>query len=363
MCRRLPNGTYKYCPSRQPTGARVPTAVVDAIIDAAHTGTPPTPKQAKALAVRAAAPMSAEQKWAVWTGITSGSSVSAALSTMRQTGWLQQFPELAALDGVEQDPRWHPEGDVLVHAGLTGDHMARQCDADNITGDERMLLVLAATFHDLGKATHTHHEDDGRITSHGHDTAGVAPAHRLLAAMDAPQEFHDKIEPLIKEHMCVASAHGRPPRRTQVIRLQRRLVPATLSQWVRVVNADHGGRGTGSEDGYADAWLAKVENPERVPEPSPPPLVTGRHLLDAGLAPGDGFRSVLEAARQAQDNLEILDEEMADRWLRKHLAEHPVVHTPPEEMARRKQERIAARKQARQQARQEARERQTDDQV
>jgi tRNA nucleotidyltransferase (CCA-adding enzyme) len=351
MCRRLPNGTYKYCPSRQPSGARVPSTVVDAIVTSAHTGTPPSPAAMKTLTARAAAPMSAQQKWQVWTGITAGSSVSAALATMRETGWLQQFPELAALDGVAQDPYWHPEGDVLVHAGLTGDHMARQCDADNITGDERTLLVMAATFHDLGKATHTHVEDDGRITSHGHDTAGVAPAHRLLAAMDAPKEFHDQIEPLIKEHMCAVQVHGKP-RRTLAVRLQRRLAPATLSQWVRVVNADHGGRGAASEDGYADAWLAVVKNPEQVPEPAPPALITGRDLIAAGVTPGDGFRAVLEAARRAQDNLEILDEEMARRWLRKYLAEHPVAHTPPEEMARRKQERIAARRQARQQARQ-----------
>lgn len=328
MCRRLPNGTYKYCPSRQPTGARVPNTVVDAIVAAAHTGTPPTAKQMKSLSARAAAPMSAAQKWAVWSGITAGTSVSAALNTMLETGWLNQFPELAALHQVPQDPRWHPEGDVLVHAGLTGDHMARQCDADGITGDERTILVLAATFHDLGKATHTHHEDDGRITSHGHDDAGVAPAHRLLAAMDAPKEFHDKIEPLIKEHMCAVQAHGRP-RRTMVIRLQRRLAPATLAQWVRVVNADHGGRGTASQDGYADAWLAAVKNPEQVPQPRPSAFITGRTLMDAGLSPGDGFRPILDAARAAQEEGVIHDTETAVAWLDDYLAQHEVVHTLP----------------------------------
>ena len=328
MCRRLPNGTYKYCPSRQPTGGRVSAAVFDTIISSARTGTAPNPSTMNTIKARAASPMSAAQKWDLWSGITEGTSISAALDTMRQSGWLEQFPELAALHGVEQGHHWHPEGDVLVHAGQSGDHMARQCDIDAITGEERMVLVLAATFHDLGKATHTHYEDDGRITSHGHDTAGVAPAHRLLAAMDAPQYFHDTIEPLIKEHMCAVQVHGRP-NRAVVTRLQRRLAPATLSQWVRVVNADHGGRGVASEDGYANAWLAGVKDPDKVPEPRPAALITGRDLVEAGISPGDGFRPVLDAARQAQEEGLIDDKDAAAAWLGDYLSKNPVVHTLP----------------------------------
>lgn len=51
---------------------------------------------------------------------------------------------LEALDGVPQDPRYHPEGDALFHSLQVYQHAARD-DAD---GD----LLAAALLHDVGKA-------------------------------------------------------------------------------------------------------------------------------------------------------------------------------------------------------------------
>ncbi|MEZ4316230.1 MAG: HD domain-containing protein [Myxococcota bacterium] len=51
---------------------------------------------------------------------------------------------LEALDGVEQDPRHHPEGDALYHSLQVYQHALRD-------GAEPALLA-AALFHDVGKA-------------------------------------------------------------------------------------------------------------------------------------------------------------------------------------------------------------------
>lgn len=51
---------------------------------------------------------------------------------------------LLALDGIYQDPRWHPEGDALFHS-LQVFELARRD-----TGDR--ALWAAALFHDVGKA-------------------------------------------------------------------------------------------------------------------------------------------------------------------------------------------------------------------
>ena len=40
---------------------------------------------------------------------------SIGLRVLEDTGQLRFFPELDALRGVPQDPKWHPEGDVWVH--------------------------------------------------------------------------------------------------------------------------------------------------------------------------------------------------------------------------------------------------------
>lgn len=51
---------------------------------------------------------------------------------------------LLALDGVQQDPRWHPERDALYHS-LQAFDLARQATPDRV-------LQAAALFHDVGKA-------------------------------------------------------------------------------------------------------------------------------------------------------------------------------------------------------------------
>jgi hypothetical protein len=51
---------------------------------------------------------------------------------------------LLALDGVRQDPRWHPEGDALFHS-LQAFELARRESPDP-------QLQAAALLHDVGKA-------------------------------------------------------------------------------------------------------------------------------------------------------------------------------------------------------------------
>ncbi|MEO7327380.1 MAG: HD domain-containing protein [Minicystis sp.] len=61
---------------------------------------------------------------------------------------------LLALDGVRQDPRYHPEGDALYHS-LQAFEIARR------DSDDRALWA-AALFHDVGKALRSpRHDEDG----------------------------------------------------------------------------------------------------------------------------------------------------------------------------------------------------------
>ena len=46
------------------------------------------------------------------------------LEYLKKTGWAVHFWEIAALDGVPQDPEWHPEGDVGRHTMLVADAAA-----------------------------------------------------------------------------------------------------------------------------------------------------------------------------------------------------------------------------------------------
>ncbi|MBR5265696.1 MAG: tRNA nucleotidyltransferase, partial [Clostridia bacterium] len=75
-----------------------------------------------------------------------------------------RFPQLDALVGIEQEPRFHPEGDVWNHTMLVLDRAAQlRCKAENPLG-----FMLSALCHDLGKVTATA-VVDGRIRALGHE--------------------------------------------------------------------------------------------------------------------------------------------------------------------------------------------------
>lgn len=238
-----------------------------------------------------------------------GSHISAALGTLAATGWERHFPQLAALHGVPQDPRWHPEGDVHVHSGLAADQAARLADDAGLTGTDRFVVVMAALAHDFGKVTHTQ-RNGGRITSHGHAAAGVEPAREYLAGIGCPESVIGRILPLIREHMCCT---GRPSN-AAVRRLARRLVPSSLAELALVVGADRRGRGDPESANPAAAWLEKAKD-LKVTERPARGLLTGDHLIAAGMTPGPAFRPILADALAAQDAGQFSDEAGALRWL------------------------------------------------
>ena len=90
------------------------------------------------------------------------------------------FPEIAALDGVPQPPKWHPEVDTLVHvlqvlevaASLTPDTTVR----------------WAALVHDLGKGTTPPAEWPRHI---GHEERGVALIQAMGARLRVPNEHRE----------------------------------------------------------------------------------------------------------------------------------------------------------------------------
>jgi tRNA nucleotidyltransferase (CCA-adding enzyme) len=101
--------------------------------------------------------------------------------TLRACGALAViFPEVDALFGVPQPPRWHPEVDTGVHVML-----ALRCAAQlNAPGTVR----FAALTHDLGKArTPPEHWP----SHHGHEGAGVPLIEALSARLKVPNAHRE----------------------------------------------------------------------------------------------------------------------------------------------------------------------------
>ncbi len=111
----------------------------------------------------------------------------AFLATLRDCGALARiFPELDALWGVPQPPRWHPEVDTGVHMLLVMQQAARLTDSPRIR--------FAALMHDLGKGEtppdlwprHIGHEErSARLVRELSDRLRVPTDYRHLAELTA----------------------------------------------------------------------------------------------------------------------------------------------------------------------------------
>jgi len=252
--------------------------------------------------------------------LTRGRHFSAMLAELKRSGWLGHYPELVALDGLEQDPAWHPEGDVLTHAGLAAEVAAELADEAGLEGDDRYVVVAAAMLHDVGKATTTRREvrRDGieHVISPGHAQAGASPAESFLVSVGCPEHLRHRIVPLVVEHM--AATASKEPTEKVLRRLARRLVLATVEEWALVVKADRLGRGPlASRADEVDRWLAvaRAVGADKAPVRR---ILTGDHLIAAGWEPGPAFRVVLDAAEKAQDDGEFSDEAGAMVWFERN---------------------------------------------
>ncbi|MDF9832368.1 tRNA nucleotidyltransferase (CCA-adding enzyme) [Ereboglobus sp. PH5-5] len=262
------------------------------------------------------------QKWAEKSG-----KPSRGLEVLEQTGWLAHFPELAALRGTPQDPGWHPEGDVFTHTAHCCDALARLDDWRAAAPPRRRALLLAVLAHDFGKPSTTQYaERRGKLRwiSPGHEAAGGPPAETFLQRIGAPRETIDRIVPLVLNHLAHhngQSGNGAIFSDTAVRRLARRLLPATIDDLCLVMRADHDGRPPKHSPETLDLIELLRETAHRleIADSAPRPILQGRHLIAAGMAPGKQFKSILTSAFEAQLEGAFTDEAGALEWLGAHL--------------------------------------------
>ncbi len=236
---------------------------------------------------------------------------SIGLKLLESTGLLTCFPELAALRGVPQDPRWHPEGDVWIHTLMVVDEAAQIRNGEG----EDLALMFGALAHDFGKPATTSIGDDGAVRSPSHGTAGVPLTRTFLERLRAPKKLTAQVEALVKHHLAPALfvKQGSGPKAYR--RLARKLAEAEVSieLLARTARADHLGRTTEEalrrEFPACEEFLRRAQelSVESHPEPD---VVMGRHLIARGLAPGPKFGEILARCRDVQDETGLTDAEV-----------------------------------------------------
>lgn len=229
--------------------------------------------------------------------LTKGVAISRGLDFLRAVGWVRYFPELQALIGCEQDPQWHPEGDVWNHTCLCLDAFARK----RVDKNEDLIVGLAVLCHDFGKPATTRFER-GHIRSLGHDTAGEEPTLSFLRRLTNEERILREVPPLVVHHMQPFSLWKAKAGDAAIRRLALKV--GRIDRLIRVAHADDEGRPPecrgGTSVGEDLAWLEATTERLRIAAEAPKPILMGRDLIALGYKPSPQFKTWLDSCFEAQ---------------------------------------------------------------
>lgn len=233
---------------------------------------------------------------------------STGFAMMDDFGMLDYFPELKALQGVQQDPSSHPEGDVWTHTMRVLDEMTRLHTKEKKTN---LRLSLAALCHDLGKAAVALNHDD--------EQAGMELTERFILRISDEKELLEGVLPLVRHHLKPVQFYEQKAGPAAIRRLA---CDVNIAELIILAQAHFLGRSTaeaGRGEFEAGRWLHERADALGVLHAPLPPLLKGRDLVRAGLAPSEAFGQILKRAYEAQLDGIITSREEALVWLKKEL--------------------------------------------
>jgi len=229
-----------------------------------------------------------------------------ALEMLRDAGILSVIlPEVQVMNGVEQPPEFHPEGDVFRHVCLMLENMRERSPE----------LIWSILMHDVAKPTTfsigTDKAGNPRIRFFGHAEKGAEMAVRIMQRFRCPNDMIDAVEIAVRNHMRFSAV---PEMRN-----------ATLRKWVGAPTfplelelhridclSCHG-----SLDHYD-----QIRNfrDTLASEPAlPAPIITGKDLMSRHLTSGPLLGKILKHIYDQQLEGVFHDRDSANAWLDENL--------------------------------------------
>ena len=253
------------------------------------------------------ATLSPERIWGEWFKWAVKSEFpSLGLQCLKETTWLDCFPQLFRMLGTPQHSQYHQEGDVFEHTKLTVDAAVSVARGHQLSENDRLILLFAALLHDVGKPETLVRNEDGNWTSPNHAAAGVKPSGDFFESMLAPHWVAENVKPLIREHQTRLAQETETASATATRRLAQRLSPSNIRMWAMLCQSDATGCITDRPHRSLEPWLTLAKS-LGVLEFPPVPMIQGRHLLELGFSPGPEMGRLLRCAFEAQLDGEFHD--------------------------------------------------------
>ncbi len=217
-----------------------------------------------------------------------------AFELLDQTKLLEQvLPEIKKMQGVEQPPQYHPEGDVWIHTLMLLEGLPAGCSK---------TLALGALLHDVGKPP-TFRVAPDRIRFDQHAEIGTKMAAEICRRFRLSNEDTEQVLSLVANHMRFADV--------------TRMKESTLKRFFRLPRFEEqlelhrldcmsSHRDLGLYEFAKEKFHALPAEQIR-----PAPLITGDDLIAAGYQPGPMFKELLTAVEDAQLDGKISTKEEA----------------------------------------------------
>ncbi|MBQ3371480.1 MAG: CCA tRNA nucleotidyltransferase [Mogibacterium sp.] len=199
------------------------------------------------------------------------------------------FPELKQTIDLEQDPVFHPEGDVWTHTMEVIDRAAAFRDR---VSDPYSFMLLALT-HDLGKIVTTE-EKKGRIHAYEHEVKGMPLVEAFVGRLTSEKSVKDYVFNMVPLHMRPnVAAYSKP-----VLKSTNRMFDAAVAPGDLIWFAEADKPVVSGSDAFSGDREFLLERLRTYEETMAKPYVMGRDLIEAGLEPGEDFGEILAYAHK-----------------------------------------------------------------
>ncbi len=230
---------------------------------------------------------------------------AAGFRLLSESGLMKVIlPEIELMKGVEQQPEYHPEGDVYVHTMLLLEKLK----------NPSLVLALSALFHDVAKPQ-TFAVRDGRITFYEHAHLGAKMTKVIMKRLRFSNDEIDSVSECVENHMKFADVQKMRSGKLKIF-VSRPTFDTEMELHRIDCQSCHG-----MLDNY---YFLKEKLKEYAAEQlKPKPLISGHDLMALGINPGPAMKPLLEEIYILQLEGELKSKEDALIWVKKNRLDRP----------------------------------------